>query len=104
MIDSRILDVDPVLGETEIFHYDDTDGSFTIETVTDFTGLAEYNQAQYNSKEKHSRYGDMDRVASAPMVVYHELKQKGILDDKKALRRWLNDPDNRVFRTRPGRI
>jgi hypothetical protein len=33
-----------------------------------------------------------------------ELKQQGIIDDPKALRRWLNDPDNRYFRTRPGRV
>ena len=27
-----------------------------------------------------------------------------ILDDEAAMKRWLNDPDNRFFRTRPGRV
>jgi hypothetical protein len=46
----------------------------------------------------------MQRVATLPLVLWMKLKQDGILDDPRALRRWLNDPDNRAFRTRPGRL
>jgi hypothetical protein len=46
----------------------------------------------------------MDRVASIPMGVYMELDAKGIARDEKAFARWLDDPDQRAFRTRPGRL
>jgi hypothetical protein len=37
-------------------------------------------------------------------MFYMDLKKKGILDDQVALKRWLNDPENRYFRTRPGQV
>jgi hypothetical protein len=46
----------------------------------------------------------MHKVASIPMNVYFDLKEKGILDDPAALKRWLNDSDNRFFRTKAGRV
>jgi hypothetical protein len=46
----------------------------------------------------------MHKVGSIPMSIYHELQKQGILQDEKRLKKWLNDPDNRVFRTRPGRV
>ena len=38
------------------------------------------------------------------MVVYYDLKNKGILDDPKAIKKWLNDPENKYFRTREGTV
>ena len=38
------------------------------------------------------------------MVLYYDLKEKGILDDPKALKKWLNDADNKAFRTREGTV
>ena len=46
----------------------------------------------------------MSRVASIPLTVYYDLKQKGILDDQAAMKKWLNDPDNELFRTRKGKV
>jgi len=46
----------------------------------------------------------MARVASIPLNVYYDLKRRGIADDPKAMKKWLNDPDNRVFRTREGTV
>ena len=34
----------------------------------------------------------------------HCLKAEGKLDDDAYMKRWLNDPDNRFFRTRPGQV
>jgi len=31
-------------------------------------------------------------------------KSEGKLDDQAFLKKWLNDPDNRLFRTRPGEV
>jgi len=46
----------------------------------------------------------MAKVASIPMNIYFDLKQRGILNDQKKMKQWLNDPDNKYFRTRPGLV
>lgn len=43
------------------------------------------------------------KVASIPAVVAADLKRKGILDDPAQLKAWLDERDNRVFRTDDGR-
>jgi len=43
------------------------------------------------------------RVASIPNVVVQRLMQTGIWYDEKAMNAWLNERDNRVFRTDDGR-
>jgi len=100
---TRPLSIDPFTGQRQTWHYDATDDSVTVATEQDVTAIVEANKAAAASAP--SRYGgEMHRVASIPMSVYWELKEKGILRDQKALRKWLNDPDNRVFRTRFGRV
>lgn len=98
----KILDHDPVTGISHVFYYDDETDEATIVAEQKIEDILESNKAIYN--EDHGRFGEMDRVAQLPMVVYYELKKNGILNDQEALRRWLNDPDNRFFRTRPGTI
>lgn len=53
---------------------------------------------------KRSTSSHRVHVASLPLVIYNDLKRRGILDDPKAFSRWLNDPDNSVFRTGGGRV
>ena|ERR1035437_1288918 len=101
--DGRLLDHDAETGLTEYFHYDpDTEG-FVIETVQDVTAIIEANKFLYN-EDTGSRQGDLTRVASIPLSIYWGLKQKGIIDDQKRFAAWLNDSDNRFFRTRGGRV
>jgi hypothetical protein len=38
------------------------------------------------------------------VVIWEDLVRKGIANDTKKLKAWLNDPDNRAFRTRLGRV
>ena len=101
----RLLDYDPLTRTKRIFHYDPTTGGFVIETLQDVEDIVESDKASFRSVDERAGWkGDMHRVASIPMNIYAELARKGIADDEKALRRWLNDPDNRVFRTRPGKV
>ena len=67
-----------------------------------FTKRANRNKREYN--ETPNKYRDVNKVASIPLSVYYELKRKGIADDPKGFRKWLNDGDNRVFRTRAGTL
>ena len=96
----KLLRVDPLTGTAQYVEYDENDDTFRFIQEQDHAALAEHNRRQYI--EPNDRWGDMQRVATLPMVLWLKLFQAGILNDQKALRRWLNDPDNRDFRARPG--
>lgn len=101
----RLLDKDPLTGTKSVFHYDHEDDSFVIETVTDVEDVVEINKAAYNERAG-TRFGEglAHHVAQIPATIWWDLKRRGIADDPKALKAWLNDRDNRAFRTRPGRL
>jgi len=46
----------------------------------------------------------MHLVARLDALTYHILSQNGILNDRKAFRRWLNDRDFSKFRTNEARV
>lgn len=101
----RFFDADPLLGITRWFKPSDDGESFEIHTVQNVTDIVEDAHEQYKGKDERSRWsGDLHHVAHIPAVIVQDLRRRGIWDDEKALRRWLNDPDNRCFRTRPGRV
>lgn len=93
----RFLDRDPLTGAVEYFHSNADGTEFVIERVEDVTPLIEHNKFLANEGRKGK---DGWMVAQYPMTIYHELMQKGWLphQDPKAYARWLNDPDQRVFR------
>ena len=102
-MDRKLFNKDPVTGITEYFSYNDSDDTFTIETEQDVSGIVGANKRAYNDASKNWK-GDMHKVASIPMNIYMDLQKRGIIDDEAAFKRWLNDPDNQYFRTRPGRV
>jgi hypothetical protein len=101
---AEILNSSPEQGLVRLFHYDADTDDVAIETVQDVTALVEANRAEYDEYTSLDRYGDMRRVASIPIALYFDLKRQGIAEDPEAMRRWLNDPDNRFFRTSPGTV
>ena len=106
--DPRFFDHDPFSGHTEYFHYDPDTGGFMIETRQDVQMLIETNKALSN--DAPTRFGELTRVASIPSVVVMQLAQQGILStggailDHERFRTWLNERDNRAFRTRTGKV
>lgn len=99
----RLLSRDPVTGVETYFHYHDDRDAFTLETVQQVDDVLDANKRDYNDAQTGWK-GDMHKVASIPMTLYLDLKRQGILDDQAALKRWLNDPGNRYFRTKPGKV
>lgn len=99
----RVFDTDPLTGITRYWHVK-SDGEFVIETQQQVSDIAEANKRSFADTDTKAKYGDMAKVASIPLNVYYELKRQGIVDDPKAMKKWLNDPDNRVFRTRGGTV
>ena len=100
----RLFDYDPETGTTKWWHYDADKDEATIETVFEVGDLIEQNKKLYADTDERTRYGEWSRVASIPMALFYRLKNQGIIDDPAAMKRWLNDPDNKFFRTRPGRV
>ena len=104
MIEKRLFDYDPTTGIQEIFHWND-DGTYTIETRQDLEPTIEANKQSFNSYSGPSdKWGDMHKVASIPLVILQEWMTSGKIRDAAYIKRFLNDPDNAVFRTRPGRV
>lgn len=94
-------------GKNTNFH--DVDGTYLIETSQDITGIIEGNKAQFNAIDEKAKWGEWTKVASIPNVVVDELNKQGIMRgfgvlDEKRFKAFLNDPDNRFFRTRPGQV
>lgn len=66
--------------------------------------LAEAN-AETMKENEGKRFGDGQVVARIPMnVLYGPLLEPVQQDDRRYLRRFLNDPENRWMRTFPGRL
>jgi hypothetical protein len=105
MIRTRTFDHDASTGITELWHFDDETGIVTLESQQDVSGLVDANKSEFKHFDERARYQDgMTKVASIPLSVWSDLRRKGIDRDKRAMKAWLNDPDNRFFRTRPGRV
>jgi len=100
-MEKRIFDSDPLTGITKYWHVK-SNGEFVVETTQDISSAVEYNKRNYN--ERPGKFGELAKVASIPLSVYYDLKRKGIADDPVAFKKWMNDSNNGVFRTRSGRL
>jgi hypothetical protein len=101
--ESRVVAVDKDSGFEQVMHVDNDTGAITLHNRQDVTAIVEHNKRLFNANESGWK-GDFHKVASIPLSLYYELQRKGILNDEKALKKWLQDPDNRVFRTKHGSI
>jgi hypothetical protein len=101
---SRPFGSNRLFGIRRTFHEDPTTGLVTVETEQDVTAALEESKALYNRHDEHSPWGDVNLVAQIPLSVRFDPKLQHIFSDPKKYRAWLNDPDQRAFRTRPGRL
>jgi hypothetical protein len=104
MIESRFFDKDPLSGATTIYHYDHATDKYHLERTTDYQDIVDMNRRFHNDQTDANWKGEMHMVATLPNEVWFDLKKRGILDDDKAFRRWLNDSENSAFRVKPGRV
>lgn len=100
----RLFDYDQTTGTTKWWHYDADRDEAKIETVFEVGDLVERNKKEYAATDERARWGEWSKVASIPMALFYRLKQQGIIDDPAAMKKWLNSPENKFFRTRPGRV
>lgn len=110
MSSSEVLESDPLTRSSLIFHdLDPSKGDkFVLEDRQDVTELLEDNKRSYNSYDQRARHkGTFHRYAEIPMNLFMEMWAQGRFRGTKLSRedaRWLDDPDNKAFRTRPGSL
>ena len=98
----RLFSRDEATGITKWWHVKGN-GEYVVETVQETDAILNANKRAFNGTAKG--WGEnMNRVASIPLSVYYDLKRKGIADDPVLLKKWMNDSDNRAFRTRGGTL
>jgi len=94
---------DPKLGRT-VWALENPDGSTTYRTDYMVQHTVDINQAQRNIAAQGWK-GDYHHVASIPLNVYYDqLAEAAKQKDDKYLSKWLNDGDNRAWRTKDGMI
>lgn len=100
-MDSRILDHNAETGVTTYHHFDPITELSHLESVQDVSEIVDFNKWASTS---HTPGRELRHAASIPLVLYYELKRKGIAGDRDAFARWLDDRDNQVFRIWKGKI
>lgn len=89
----------------EGIHLDKADGTITVFTQQDVGAIIEDSKGEHRQFDERSPWKkEINRVASIPLGVVAELKRQGIWFDRERLAKWLDDPDNAAFRTRPGKV
>jgi hypothetical protein len=84
--------------------FDTNTGDVHMSTYQDIEGIIKKNRADRKAFaiDKNSiggKFGEFAKIASIPNVVVDQLMNNGIWFDRVAFRKWLGDPDNRIFRT-----
>ena len=103
---AKILEKDNI--RNKVAH--ETDNGLVIATTQDVSAIVEQNKKEYN--QNNGRWGEDvfdNKIASIPLTVIDDLNKVGIMRgfhvvDQKRFKAWLNNPDNRFFRTKQGRV
>ena len=105
----RLLNLDKSTGK-ETWLHDNVDGGFTVEQKQHVKQVLETAKAKAKEYERGSLIGNTQRhwqqVAEIPSSIYLELRQRfgDPRDNPKEWKKWLNDYNNRYFRTSGGRV
>ena len=81
-------------------HTEDGDGKFHITKKQDVQPTLDYTK--FLREQPVNRKAEDRHVAEIPPVIAAKLAREGILQDSKALLKWLDKPENKVFKTVEG--
>lgn len=99
----ELVSYDPKLKRQTWIRYN-PDGSATTRTDYEVSDTIDLNTAQRNVAQ-HGWKGDYHHVASVPLNVYwSKLAEASRQDDQRYISKWLNDADNRAWRTKNGSV
>jgi hypothetical protein len=95
----------PLTGSTTWWHFDEASEEIGIQTEVPVQPLLDLNQKFSNEVGKKwigDEGGLGTLVARIPLLLLQEWERTGKIHDQVYLTRWLNDSDNRKFRTHEG--
>ena len=107
MIETREFERIPEAGIVKLFHFDSDTEEVTLEIQHDVEPVVGATRSVYNDFDERANWkGDWHHVGIIPMEILQDIMTKNPAreDQQRALRTWLNNPDNRAFRSRPGRV
>lgn len=101
----RLFDEDPLTGIRTTFVMEHGADDFKLVREQYLDPQLQNNLEQRNHREQTWK-GDIHHCARIPNVVLEDFKRRGIdlINDQDELQKWLNDPDNSMFRTRQGKV
>jgi len=101
----RVLSRDHLTGISERW-LEDADGGVRIALTQNAQPIVDANRAAYNDTDERAGFkGDLHLMARIPLSVLFMPENRGLLEqDQQTIKRFLNDPDNKHFRVRPGRV
>jgi hypothetical protein len=87
----------------------EADNKLIIENSQDISTVLESNKSRYAATDERAKWSEFEHIGWIPDSVIIELNRQNILRgyavvDEKKFKAWLNNPDNRHFRSRPGRV
>lgn len=107
----RLVSRDPITGRETWCHFQNDEGAeFVFETTQPVDALLDANKEEANSWRRTSLIGHTQRhrqkIAEIPAPLYAKLRATyGPPSlNSRDWARWLNDPDNRAFRTWGGSL
>ena len=103
----------PGVGNIKTTHHELSDGTMVMEHTSDVTGILEANKFQQSEQTMHHQSETFNHVARIDMLAVESwCKARGMgngywaefMESEALLKEFLNDPDNKVWRTRTGKI
>jgi hypothetical protein len=107
-VSRRLIKRDPHRG-IDIYVDVDADGGFVfsqVQRTRSFQTFVNETRAEANrTKTRRKRTQDhVQHVAEIPLIVVNRLMAEGIWGDQERMKKWLNDPSHRDFRTGGGTL
>ena len=108
-MNKRFVKRDNITGKETWAHFKD-DGSMVFESSQNVDALLKSNREQQNDFRKNTLIGDtqkhQQKVAEIPTALYHQLLLElgQPKDNPNGWKKWLNEYDNRAFRTSGGNV
>jgi hypothetical protein len=104
MADWELIDFDPVVQRAMFGR--DVQGGMELKTVYFVDNILDANKEQFNHTAT-GWAGDYHKIASiSPALAYGDgfIAEAFKANDDKAISKWLNDSDNRAWRTKEGTV
>ena len=77
-----------------------TNTAYHVHTVQNIEPVLKHvKMLEENKPGKDFRHG-----AEVPIIIYNKAVREGWVNDPKAWKKWLNNPDNKLFRTWKGKV